>query len=423
MAPAICIVTSEAVCYNPRVVKEADALSAAGFHVRVVSCEKAAWTAAWDRRLVRGRPWSFTSLRFYPSGIAPRYRRLSTGLCQRVFRVLASRVTFAGGVAERAFCRAYSELAALAAAKPASLYIAHNPEALAPAFKAAVSHGSALAFDSEDLHSGEAPDDAPQEVAGDLLEYLERRYLPACRYVTAPSEAIADALYSRYKIPRPTAIHNVFPWSDRLSIDGQVKDRRGPELSLYWYSQVVGLDRGLQDCIRAAGEVTRPVQIHVRGELSRQAEIELRRLAIASSVGERLFFHPVVQPDELLSRAAEHDVGLALEQAGSENRRRTVTNKLFLYFLAGLAVAATDTVGQSAVMATCPDGGFVYQPGDHHALSRWLQQLLDQPALLEERKRAALRAAEERWNWEQESRTLVDLVQRTLSWGDVQSSC
>jgi glycosyltransferase involved in cell wall biosynthesis len=65
-------------------------------------------------------------------------------------------------------------------------------------------------------------------------------------------------------------------------------------------------------------------------------------------------------------------------------------------------------------MATCPGVGFVYQPGDHRALGRGLQQLLDQPMLLEERKRAALRAAKERWNWEIESRTLVDLVQRTL---------
>jgi glycosyltransferase involved in cell wall biosynthesis len=329
--------------------------------------------------------------------------------------VLASRVTFAGGIAEHAFCRAYGELSALAVAEPASLYIAHNPEALAPAFKAAASHGAALAFDSEDLHSGEAPDDAPREFTADLLEYLERRYLPACRYVTAPSEAIAETLCTRYSIPRPTAIHNVFPWSDRRGIDGHVKDRRGPELSLYWYSQVIGLDRGLQDCIIAAGQLTQPVQIHLRGELSTQVETELRRLATESCVENRLFFHPAVQPDELLSRAAEHDVGLALEQSVSENRRRTVTNKLFLYFLAGLAVAATSTVGQSGVMATCPGVGFVYQPGDHHALRRGLQQLLDQPMLLEERKLAALRAAEERWNWEIESRTLIDLVQRTLA--------
>ena len=51
------------------------------------------------------------------------------------------------------------------------------------------------------------------------------------------------------------------------------------------------------------------------------------------------------------------DVGLALERPENANYSRTVTNKLFSYLLAGLAVAASDTPGQRQVMSQVPNAG------------------------------------------------------------------
>jgi glycosyltransferase involved in cell wall biosynthesis len=395
-------------------VKEADALAAAGFRVRLVSCERQAWTADWDRDLVRGRPWSFAAVPLYRSGASPGYFRVRAALRQQAFRALATTATFGAGIAERAFSRPYAELVELAARESADIYIAHNAEALPPAFAAARMRGAALAFDSEDLHTGELPNHTAPTLFLRLLEHSERRYLPECCYVSAPSQPVADALCARYGIPRPLTIHNVFPWADRRSLDGACRDRRGPRLSLYWYSQIIGLDRGLQDCIRAAGLLTQPVQIHLRGALTRQVEHELRSLAAANGVADALFMHEPVPPNELLSRANEHDLGLALEQPVSENRLLTVTNKIFQYLLAGISVAATDTIGQRSVMEANPGVGFMYQPGDYRSMARELQNVLDNPRLLEERKRAALCAAEQRWNWETESQSLVAVIEREL---------
>jgi glycosyltransferase involved in cell wall biosynthesis len=232
--------------------------------------------------------------------------------------------------------------------------------------------------------------------------------------VTAASPGIADALADRYRIPRPTPIYNVFPWADRAGIDGDRKDRRGPALSLCWYSQSIGLDRGLQDAIRAAGLLRGDFQLHFRGTLEPSVSRELLRVARECGVAERLHLHPQVPPGELLSRVVEHDVGLALEQPVSFNRLATVTNKVFLYLLAGLAVAATDTPGHRAVLNTCPEACLVYPPGDHAALAAGLQRWLDSPQLLQRARRAALEAARTRWNWETESRRLVELVAGVL---------
>ncbi len=59
--------------------------------------------------------------------------------------------------------------------------------------------------------------------------------------------------------------------------------------------------------------------------------------------------HPLIPANELLSRVAEHDIGLALELRQPDSRNLTVTYKFLHYLLAGLAVVASDTAGQSEV--------------------------------------------------------------------------
>jgi glycosyltransferase involved in cell wall biosynthesis len=126
-----------------------------------------------------------------------------------------------------------------------------------------------------------------------------------------------------------------------------------------------------------------------------------------------LFFHASVPPSELLSRAAEHDVGLALEQGTVLNRALCATNKLFLYMLAGLAIAATDVPGQRSVLANEP-GGALYPPGDYRALATILEEWRSKRAALNNAKAAALELARDRWNWEIERNKLVETVRRFL---------
>lgn len=405
----ICIITSAPICCNPRVIKEADALTAAGFSVRVVASQHVEWVVAWDRELMASRNWKHDPVRWDGTDLSSKRIRLMTGLRQRGFQVLAKGTT-RSNTTERAFARLYDIQLAKAKVEKADLYIAHNPAALPVAAAAADHFGVSFAFDSEDFHSGEFTAAERNSESFRLLSDLEAKYLPRCVYVTVPSEQIAAALAERYAIPRPTAIHNVFSWSDRAKLDGKIKDRRGEALSLYWYSQIVGLNRGLQDVIRAASLLSEPVQLHLRGDVSSEVKDQLLQLAAECSVADQVFFHSPVPPDELLSRAAEHDIGLALEQPVSENKSLTVSNKLFSYLLAGLGIAATNTAGQRVIMQSCPQAGFVYEAGDHRALAAELQKLIDSPELLSRRKSAALNAARKRWNWEEESRRLVAVV-------------
>jgi glycosyltransferase involved in cell wall biosynthesis len=411
----ICIVTSGPLCTNPRVVKEADALSDAGFAVRVICSQHLAWVANWDEQLIGSRRWRSRAVRWDGSSWRSQLLFWSSGLRRRAFMLLAEHVSFEAGIAEHAYVRLYRELAREAAAEHADLYIAHTPQALPAAALAARRRGALLAFDSEDLHLGEVREDQRDALPSRLLGFLEQRYITRCSYVSAASENIAQALATHYGISPPLAVHNTFPWADRDKLDHQRRDREGEQPSLYWYSQIVGLDRGIQDAIRAAGIVGRPLQLHLRGDVSREVRGELERLARSQAPSLRLFFHDKLPPDQLLSRCAEHDIGLALERGERLNYELTVTNKVFSYLLAGLCVAASDTLGQRCVLAQTPGAGFLYPIGNHELLAQGLRELLAADGRLTEAKRAALEAARTRWNWELESRRLVELVASRLS--------
>jgi glycosyltransferase involved in cell wall biosynthesis len=313
-------------------------------------------------------------------------------------------------VAEQIQHRVFPALRRCAAKEPADLYIGHYPAGLAAAGCAAEEHGALLGYDAEDFHVGQQPENQPRI---ERTDFLERRYVEKCAHVTAASEGIAEALAERYGIDPPQVIHNMFPWAEREKIDGQTKDREGDALSLYWFSQTVGLDRGLQDAIRAAGLLDSSVQLHIRGTLYDEVERELKAVAAENGVAEDLYFHPKVPPGELLSRTAEHDIGLALEEGHTPNRRLCVTNKLFYYPLGGLAIIATDVEGQRRVLEGHGDFSGTYESGDAQALARLLQRWTDSKALDEAQSRA-MDVARTRWNWENEREKLVGSVRSVL---------
>src|SRR5690242_11601547 len=115
----ICIVTSAPISYNPRALKEADALSTAGHDVRVVSAQHETWVADWDRKLVRGRRWKFNSVEWGDRTATTKHNRLKSGIRQRAFQKLAAAIGFDRNIAERAYCRLYDELLNLASTEPA----------------------------------------------------------------------------------------------------------------------------------------------------------------------------------------------------------------------------------------------------------------------------------------------------------------
>ena len=238
--------------------------------------------------------------------------------------------------------------------------------------------------------------------------------MPHCDYLTAASDGIGAAYADTFRVPVPTTILNVFPWSERdTDVPREELDAESPDdaRSLYWFSQTIGPDRGLQDALRALPHLSGDVVLSLRGKWAPGYESEFREQAQWVGAHDRVRHLDLVPPEELIVRTAEHDVGLALEPGVNTNNQVAVSNKLFTYLIAGLPLVATQTSGQQSIIDNLPNAARGYAPGDVEGFAAATEALLDAPRACQ----AALRAAEERYSWDVEKKKFLEIVSQTLN--------
>lgn len=274
--------------------------------------------------------------------------------------------------------------------------------------------GYSVGIDIEDWYSEDLLPEARNQRPLRLLHDLERKLLMYGAHATCPSRAMSKALAQHYKCPPPTVVYNAFPWSERGSVDGLLKDRMNRNVpSIHWFSQTLGAGRGLEDLLAALPLVHHAAEIHLRGNPAAGFESWLWN-RVPENWRDQIFVHDIVSNEELLSRIAEHDIGFAGEMKYCRSRDLTVTNKILYYILAGLAVIASDTTGQCEVAEQAPDAVSLYPSGDSSMLAAKLNVLLASPNHLRSAKDAALQAAKRTFCWELQEKVLLQMVADAL---------
>jgi hypothetical protein len=378
-------------------IKAADALVGVGYRVRVVSTHHLSWMEPFDLAVHRSRRWSWSVVDYSRSNVPTIY--LWSGSRMRITRLIASVLGPARCptlVAARAHGRLHPELMSTILAEPAELFYGGTTGALAAVAEAGRRSGIPYALDLEDFHSAEQADGPAGRLADALAERIERVVLPGAAFLTAASPAIAAAYVDKYNV-HPIPIHNALPLPAK-SPDPEPSS--GDGLRLYWFSQTVGPGRGLEDAVRAMGFGAIPGELHLRGRAIPEYLESLTRLAEEAAPGLKVIHHEPACPDRMVALCRGLDVGLALEPGFSLNNRLALSNKLFTYLLAGLAVAISDTPGQRLLGHTLGEAAILYRPGDVAALGAGLKRWADDKRLLARGRTLAWRAARQRWHWE-----------------------
>lgn len=408
----VCMLSQAQPSTNPRLVKEADALTEAGYEVEVLCTQHVDWAREADRDLLGSRKWKCTVIGSGPETAGwPRLRH-------KIARSLEPALPIAP-VIQAAVGRLVPELAKAAMQRQADLYIARHPGALSAAGRAARKHKARLGYDAEDYETGHASmDSADLSVAASqpdrIARAIERKWLPQCAYVTAGSPAIADAYAEQYGIARPAPVLNVFPLCTRPR---QFRPQRTGPLRLYWFSQTIGGDRGLQDVVRAMGSLPEcNIELHLRGQWAQGFEDELRQLAASLAVPQQRIVHYAPAPaDQMVQLASEFDVGLALEQPVSRNRMLCLTNKMFTYMLAGNAILATSTPGQQPILQTIGPAAVQYNPGDVATFAAELKRWHDDRGALQRSRLASWQWGTDRYNWDTEKKLFLSTVEQVFA--------
>lgn len=404
--PRVCIVTAAQIGSNPRVVKEAQALHEAGFLVTVVALRTLDSVEPRDRSILQGARWHCERI-----DLRSRWRRLPARLAHSGFRAGAHWVPWPP-LRDLAFSELTPALAMAAVRTPADLYIAHYPAALPAAAYAARRHGARHAFDAEDFHPGDLPSETRHDAARGHLDALERRHLPGCAHITAASPGIADAYARAYGLAKPRVVLNTFPLA-QAPTGATARGSAVPGPSVYWFSQTIGPDRGLEGAVRAIGMARTRPHLYLRGTPANGFVERLQGIASDVGAADRLHVLAPEAPHQMERLAAEYDIGLVAETGVTLNRRIALTNKVFTYLLAGVPPLMSDIAAHRALSTEAGLDDWLFRAGDASALADRLDALLGHPARLQEARSRAYRLGRERYHWEIDGRVLVSTVRES----------
>ena len=401
--PRICIVTPGQIGSNPRVVKEAQALHEAGHEVSVIATRQLDVVEPRDDNVMQRIPWRLERIDLR-SGLRWRLLRAAQNSA-RCTHTMTGLARFAD-VGLSAYTR---PLRRAALATPADLYVAHYPAALPAVAAAARAYHASYAYDAEDFHLGDWPDDPAYDIERRLVRDIEMRHLPGCAYVTAAAPGIAEAYAEAYGIQRPQVVLNAFPLG-HASARPTPRGSAQPGPSLYWFSQTIGADRGLECAVRAIGLAKLRPHLYLRGTPAAGYAEELSCLARKAGADGRVHILPPDVPDKMEKLAAVHDVGLVAETGYNASRRLCLTNKLFSFLLAGIPPLMSDTPAHRAFAAEAGVTDLLYPIDDPMALAALIDRLLGDANGLAASRTQAWRLGQERYNWERERRALLAAV-------------
>lgn len=370
----ICVVTSYTAAAEPRAPRHAIAAKKAFPDASVLLLDLAAsgLPRVAEPELLRSERIERRTVEFpsRASGVARlAARKLKTMLGHVAFDRLGIVHESAFGVRAQGLTRVLCDI-------PSDIYIAHNIETLLPAMRAAERHGAAVVFDCMEFYSDMGYGQHATEAAAAYA--LESQYLPRCALVFASSDTMADALAAEYGIRRPLAAYNVPP------IERELPVRKGGGLNLYWRNSMIGFgERGLEDALQALVLLPGEVHLYLQGRQTPATAAELAARVGSLGLHERVHVLPPYAPHEAVRMAARYDVGLCLERKGPRNHDLTVSNKMFDYHMAALAVITTDLPALTDVVRRS-GGGIVFRPSDPASLADAIQVLLNSPQRLGE---------------------------------------
>jgi glycosyltransferase involved in cell wall biosynthesis len=402
----VALVTSAQPSANPRLVKEAKSLLQAGYFVTVIWCPISPWADDFDQQLfddLREINWVKAGYHYKYEPFGFWYARIRQKIWQFTYKIfyncldasIKSQVLFS------------QEIEKLTVLQKADIYIGHNLGALPAIVKASKKFKSKSIFDFEDFHRGEAAEGTMQTK---LVKEIENLYIPLVDILTTSSSAITSAYQTIFPNKNFTTINNCFSLSYAVDCLQKLPDK---PLKLFWFSQYVGKQRGLQNVIRAmsnfkSAEISLILLGTATYEVKQYFYLLMDEFGLHKSQVE--FLDPVKESDIVKIASMAH-VGLATEYAHNTNRDLCLTNKLFMYLLAGNALLMTDTKSQQLFFQENPNIGLLYEQENERSLVNALKYYINNLALLQEHREKSFQLAKTKYNWDLEKHKFLLLLE------------
>lgn len=286
---------------------------------------------------------------------------------------------------------------------------AHDSDTLAAAWRAAHAAHAKFVYDAHELF----PDQFVGEGVGSIAAVrwwwraVERRYIPRADAALTVSPGLAQLLHERFGV-EATVVRNApklrpLERSDRLRRELGL----GEGTAIMLYQGLLLPERGLVPLVRAMEHVDGAVLV-IQGTGSEESA--MREAATAGGLGDRVRFMGWVPPEDSHEYATGADIGVVIYEATTLNNRLAGPNKLFVYLMAGLPIAARDFPGPRDIVVG-EQVGDVFEFATAESIAATLNRMLSDRASLAETAVRARRLAETTYNWDAEKTVLIGVYE------------
>jgi glycosyltransferase involved in cell wall biosynthesis len=400
--PTICLLALSRIEDDPRVRRQGDAFSLAGWQVIGVGLPGARSD---------GPKWCIVSAQGSASrATLPTRTATSEGLCDTPPKRLMKRALYAlrllmvrlrPRVAHQLYWSANPDIRRLQACArqlAADVWLANDWNTLPLAAWLARQKGGVYGYDTHEF--------AVEEYAErrswllwhrPMVRVLEAEFISGAAVVSTVSSSIAEELNRLYMLPRRCRVVRNTPYFQPLPF------RPTDTAVRVLYHGLVAPGRGLEAAIASVPYWRSDFELTIRGPGDTRYIESLRRHIRALNLTARVRLLPPVPMTELIGEAAFFDIGFFALPGTSRHNRFALPNKLFEYIMAGLALCVSN-LPEMAQLVTHYRVGITFDSTAPGAIAAAINTL--DKISIDRHKCASLLAAQTLC-WEQESELLV----------------
>jgi glycosyltransferase involved in cell wall biosynthesis len=259
--------------------------------------------------------------------------------------------------------------------------------------------GCRLVYDAHEFWP--LADPSSRWVDRSFFSLLERLLIKHVDATVSVNPLLSEAIRSAYGLDQVYSVPNVEPW-----IELRERPAASPLADLakgrvkFLFQGRFSVARGVEEIITAWRDVdgTR-ASLFLRGPDNAWKEQAAKLAAGLGLLNKSIFFLDAVSEDNLVTAAAEADVGIIPYLPATINERLSCPNKLSQYLHAGLMIIANELPYVRSVVQQA-DVGLIYDSADLQAFAQAVKRVIDDPELLRACRRNALRFARDDFNWQ-----------------------
>lgn len=412
--PEICMLVMNSVVADPRVTREAELLSSMGNSVTVIGLSHGSYEEfnhngyqiirikkpAIVRLISLAKNKKFATQLYQETGLDQSEKNLLS-IFKRLKSIFISIIFDLGGIS---LCIANNIFMAFAAMKLKKKYIyhSHDLDTLLAGYLCARIKRAKLIYDFHEAYPEQFSPGTRTWIWKYIFSALERLLIHKAGIKITVCNSLRNWAIRRYGSDNVVVIMNV-PWYKNYP-----NPEKRPSEKIVLYQGYFFKDRGIEQLIESFKYI-RGARLILRGY--GPTETLLRRIASDKGLEKKIIFASPVKMEELIKYASEADIGIIPYIGTNLNNQFATPNKLFEYMMAGLAIAGSDLPELRSIILG-NNIGKVFNPTDPEDIARTVNEMLSDESLLSKMRNNSIKAAKEKYNWENEGRKLIAIYER-----------